>query len=495
MYRILISIGFVVSLTTACRSTAPVESIHNSDLVIDAASDTDLAAKKNDSEIALASYQDDTNDSIQPAADSEGLIQGTIEQLVQIGLSNNPKVQAAAYRVEALRNRVPQELALPDPMLNTTTHLAPVQTAAGEQVFALGASQKFVDRDRRAIKASIVCEEISAAEANLKSMQLELAERIRNAGWQLLLARKSIEITEQDKKSLQQISEIAIRQYEVNQAVSQQDVLNIQVELSKVENQLTDLQQNDRSMQARLAGLLSVQPQSQIIVHDQLQVIGLNKLDTDALIDQALSSRPELQTALAEIRRDTKKIELACLQHKPDYNVGLNWIATSSSGISPVANGDDAVMLNVGFNLPIRKSRIQAAVCEAQAVRLASEQRLSGLQDQVSEQVIDIVSKLQSTRKTLELLQADIIPKANRTLELSLDQYATGDLQYVQLIENWRNVLRYRITEANLVAQHNQLLAALVKAVGWFEPSSEFVGNGVNSSADTGSIIAPAYED
>ena len=53
------------------------------------------------------------------------------------------------------------EFALPDPSINTTTFLAPVQTAAGEQNFALGVTQKLTRRDRRATKAAIAADDIA----------------------------------------------------------------------------------------------------------------------------------------------------------------------------------------------------------------------------------------------------------------------------------------------------------------------------------------------
>ena len=111
------------------------------------------------------------------------------------------------------------------------------------------------------------------------------------------------------------------------------------------------------------------------------------------------------------------------MQNKPDFTVGLNWIATSSDGISPVANGDDALLLGIGFNLPIRKGRIQAAICEAKESSLASASQLESLKDEVAEEVFDFVAKAEGTADTLQLLQEDIIPKSERTLDLSIEEY------------------------------------------------------------------------
>lgn len=403
---------------------------------------------------------------------------GHTEEFVQLGLVRNPRIQEAKHRIDAVSQRVPQVLSLPDPMVNTSTFVAPVQTAAGEQAFSIGVSQKFTDANRRATQAAIVSQEVVAAREILAQTELEIAESIRSACYQLLFIRKSIEITNEDRESLEQIEEVVLRQYEVKKSVTQQDVLNVQTEQSKIENQLTELSQKERSFQARLARLLHVDPHSELQIIDQVETVDAS-FNADALISRALQSRPDLQAQLANIRRDQKKIHLAQLQQKPDFTVGLNWIATSSEGISPVANGDDALVLGVGFNLPVYKSRIRAGICEAQSNRLASESRFASLQDQASEEVFDLVAKLDSSRNTLTLMQEDIIPKAERTLEISIDEYSTDSVTYVQLITNWRSVLRYRIAEANLQMRCRQLLASLARSVGQLGPIRSDVADNV----------------
>ena len=259
----------------------------------------------------------------------------------------------------------------------------------------------------------------------------------------------------------------------------------MQTEQSKIENQITELKQKEKSFQARLARLLHVDPRSNLQISDQLGTSNAN-LNVDELIAQAVEARPDLQSQLAVIRRDRRKIQLAHLEEKPDFTVGLNWIATSSDGISPVANGDDALLLGIGFNLPVYKSRIRAGICEAQSNRLASESRLASLQNQASEEVFDLVAKLGSTRDTLTLIQEDIIPKAERTLDISIDEYATDSVTYIQLIANWRSVLRYRITEANLQSQFQQQLASLARSIGQLNP--------IQTEAVVTEIMQPDFE-
>ncbi|MGI9516105.1 MAG: TolC family protein [Pirellulaceae bacterium] len=389
----------------------------------------------------------------------------TIDDYVAMSLAQNPRIQAAEQRVQALRCRIPQARSLPDPQVSTNTYLAPVQTAAGEQRFALGVSQKVVRADRRNTRAAIAAEEMRAAQAEWRDVQLQIAAEVRKACYQLEFVRQSISITREDLDSLAQIAQVIERQYRVVRNVSQQDVLNVQIEQSMVENDLSDLTQKERSLQARLARLLSVDPSSQLLVNIE-HLANQPPTDVEGLLFQARQQRPDLQAQWSRVRRDQRKIGLAQLERFPDVTVGLNWINTSSSGISPVANGDDAVLLGIGFNLPVYRERIRAAMGEARASSAASCSELQSLRNEADEEILDLVARNDSAREMLELVEQDIIPKASRTLDLSIEAYQNGEVEYVQLIENWRTLLRYRLSGLRLQSELDQLSADLHRATG-----------------------------
>ena len=157
---------------------------------------------------------------------------------------------------------------------------------------------------------------------------------------------------------------------------------------------------------------------------------------------------------------------LAHLQNKPDITIGANWIATSSKGISPVANGEDAFLLGVGFNLPVRRNRICAAVCEANSNVAAEASRYESLKDEIAEEVFNLVARIESLQSTRQLVKEDIIPKATRTFNLSMEEYSNGNVSFVQLLQSWRSLLQYRILEVRLNSEYLQALSSLARSVG-----------------------------
>ncbi len=126
----------------------------------------------------------------------------SVEEYLQTGLRQNSEIQEVRLMVESLANRVPQAASLPDPVLGATAFPSPVQTAAGEQEFALSMNQKVPWRGKLATKAGIAEEEVNAARARLAAVELKVVEQIKNAYYQLYFVQQAISIVEKDRKEL-----------------------------------------------------------------------------------------------------------------------------------------------------------------------------------------------------------------------------------------------------------------------------------------------------
>lgn len=400
----------------------------------------------------------------------------SLEEYIHVGLQQNSEIQEVRLMVESMANRVPQVASLPDPMLNATAFPSPVQTAAGEQEFALSMNQKFPWRGKLATKAGMAEEEVNSARAQLAAVELKVVEQIKNAYYQLYFVQHAISIVGKDKQELERIEDIVDQMYRVKREVTQQDVLQIQVALARIDAELVQLKQQGESTQARLARLLHVSPETKPEAMDSLPP-DQTVQNIEQLYELAVQSRPELHAQLATIKRDRKAKCLAELQSYPDVTFGFNWISNSSEGISPVANGDDAFMLTLAMNLPLYRKRLDAGVREAQTRALSNARKYDRLKDETMEVVADLFAKIKSQQETLRLFRDDIIPRQQMAFTQSRDDYQVGKVDFLQMIDNWRQLLRYQIQEKRLETELQQTLAALARQIGdWDVPESATAG-------------------
>ena len=138
-----------------------------------------------------------------------------------------------------------------------------------------------------------------------------------------------------------------------------------------------------------------------------------------------------------------------------------------------MANGRDAVLLGVGFNVPLYRKRIEAGVREAEARTVADTRRYDSLKDRTQEQVKDLFVRARSQEELLQLLHEDIIPKADQTRRVSLSSYPRGDVDFAELIDDWRQSLKFQLAYQRQESQLRQTLASLERVVGGFDAYDE----------------------
>lgn len=388
----------------------------------------------------------------------------TVETYIQFALGQNPEIHAARKRMESLAHKVPVAASLQDPMVGMTLQPEPIQTASGQQELMLTASQKLPWFGKLDMRAQTAESQTNVARAQLAAVELGAIAQVKRAYYELYFIQKSILVTRAEQELLGQIRGVADTRYQAGNT-SQQDVLRADLEISNVEGDLIRLNQQLSSGKARLARVLHVSPQSNLQALTQLPPMQAPER-VDGLQQQAIAARPELHAMLAAIQRDAQAVELARLDYKPDVTLGISWIDVASAGISPVANGRDAFLMSAGVNLPIYRKRLDSSVRSAEAKAVATARDYDALRDNTLESVADLFAKAKSQQEMLTLFREDILPKARQTLAVSSQAYNVGQVDFLQLIDNWRQLLRYEVNFHRLEANLAQTLADLERVVG-----------------------------
>jgi len=141
-------------------------------------------------------------------------------------------------------------------------------------------------------------------EEQYEAVKNEIIKEVKFAYFDLFWADQSIQINEEEKAILEKLEKVAQRKYESNR-VSQQDVIKVQVELSKIIQKLLLLRQNRESLAVKLNSLLN-RPQDSNIE----KILHIDRRNFDYALEDILNmsqgSRQELRAADNDIL--TKRI-------------------------------------------------------------------------------------------------------------------------------------------------------------------------------------------
>lgn len=398
-----------------------------------------------------------------PAAFSDPV---ACETLVQYALANNPEIQAARYHARALGARVPQVSSLDDPQLMTTVFLESIQTAAGPPDVVMSLSQRFPWFGKRSLRSDAAHHGAMAAYARLAAVELKVIEQVDRAYLDLYFFQNAVAETRRLEPQLQSVIEIAKTRYETNApGAGLESVLQAQIELSKLSTRLIRWEQAVIEARAELAGVLHLAPGTRFVAlstRDRAEVA-----DTaDLLVELAERCQPGLDAYRREVCRDRSATDLACRGYWPDVTLSFNWHEMGAQGLSPVADGRDAYSLGVGMNLPLCRTRLDAAVREARYNTASSVRRYTAARDLLRTEVQTLHAQFTEHDRILSVLESEILPRAGQTLDLSIEAYRVGRLQFQQLIDVYRTLLDYRIDFHRRAAMRGQAVASLQRAVG-----------------------------
>lgn len=408
-----------------------------------------------------------------------------LEFYQQLALQRHPDILAARHRVQAAEQEVIQAGQLEDPLL--TESFQPfqrhgVQTAAGRGVNTLAISQRFPWFGELQQRAAVADRQTQIELARLAQAEQRVREAVALAYYDLWYAQRAIALTEASRALLEDLLRFAEARYRAG-TTSQQDVLRAQVEIDRLSEQLIAWRGRRDQARADLARLLHVSPEAEMVAAEPA---GWDVTEqVDALYRAAIRCRPELQERLAALAREQEQVRLAELQYFPDITVGLSWQAIDrNAAISPVANGNDNVAFTIGVNLPVWRQRLDAAVRSAEQRLIAAGHAYDSERDETFRQIKRLHVQALALQQQLRVYSEQILPRAQQTLKISVADYRVAKVDFDQIIDNWSDLLRDQLLEAQLKALLGQALASLERAVGCALAEIE------KPAADSGSALA-----
>jgi len=382
----------------------------------------------------------------------------SLAELVREALDRNPEVQMARRMVEAKRARIPQAGALPDPMLMygvvNEGRPAPFQTLgeAGFSEVYVGVSQDIPYPGKRGLREKVAREEASAAEWAHEATRRRVVSEVVQAYYDLYAVHEALSIVERNLQLLDQLAKVAGARYAVGRA-AQQDVLDAEVELSRLEERRTLLLQRQGVVEALLARLLyRTDP---VPLGRPRSVV---KTPLEASLEQVLTQAQEESPFLRERERflaqAERRVDLARRERLPD--LGVNFAYHNRGELDPWWTFGGTL------TLPIYAGRKQKKAIEEAAADLGgSRNALEATRAQVRYEVTDAYLTASTADRLLRLYDEGILKQARLSLDSAMAQYEVGKVDFLTLVTSWRRLLDYDLTYHEQLAEHEKALARL----------------------------------
>ncbi len=356
----------------------------------------------------------------------------------------NPDLQSFAARYEAARARIPQAASLPDPMLQISRFVESVQTRTGPQKNIIGLSQRLPWFGRLSGRERMATAEAEAVHHAFQARQLMLAQAVGLGFFDYAYQGKAIELTAQNLallgKLVPQVEERVRTGGDLNA------LLRLQVELGKLRDRLASLTQQRPQLSARLAALLAI-PSDELLPWPDWTPEARSELLTlpnpISLLATLDASNPELLLLERKIASASAQTELARLETRPDFTVGLSYIQVGRPVVNPLTPdaGKDPWALTFAVNLPLWNGRTSGVRQEALANKRAAESELTNRRNLLRADAKSALASLQDAHRRVHLYQDDLLLLARQAADITRISYAGNRATLLELIDSERSLL------------------------------------------------------
>jgi len=390
-----------------------------------------------------------------------------LARLIEEGLAQNKEIKSLEDRVDSLKKEIPFAGSLDDPRLGFAVLNLPTDTfdfdqepMTQKQIFIAQKFPWFGKLDLRSQRAAL---KVVRQQAILDARRLELARKIAVAYYELGFAASSLQTNARLTEIVNQLLGVAETRYATGRGL-QQDVLQAQVELSKLLDEKITLEKTRRNLEDRINELLNresftpVRPTMDLIYPDL-------QLDIERLQDKALIENPQLRVRQAQIDIAAKEIELARKDYWPDMDVKLAYGQRDED-----FNGRDLpdfVSGTVTMNIPLwQNSRQDSKLAAVKKDHQAAINFYRNLVESLPHKVDALVTEIRDTQKNYRLFSDALLLQADQWASASLTAYEVGAVEFNTMIGAQIRLLRFELQTTNYMFRIYQKRSELEEILG-----------------------------
>ncbi|MEO8803011.1 MAG: TolC family protein [Rudaea sp.] len=347
-----------------------------------------------------------------------------VDSLVAAVLDRNPGIAAMRAAVDGAGARVELAGALDDPMVS---YLVAPNTAGGPRQGLnqnLQVSQAIPWPGTLNLRVRAARAEVLSANRLLDDARLRLAATTRGVYAQWYYVHRALAVNAENRKLLKRLVSVAESAYASGQS-PQQDVLQAQVELTRLQSQKLELERQRRVVKSKINTLLDRTADSTIAMPDELP--SAHPLPEYATLQAAaLAGYPMLQSLDARLAAGRDRIALAHKNNYPQFKL----IAGYNSIMDLPAK---RLTVGVSINIPFGGNH-RGELGEANARVLEAQAKLEQARSQLLGDLDQAYASATQADATIRLYAGKLLPLIQLNLQAAEADYAGGNGDFLKVI-------------------------------------------------------------
>lgn len=390
-----------------------------------------------------------------------------LQQAVTEAVDSDPWLQKSMRLQDAYVEESVAAGTLPDPQVTLGVNNLPVDTLdfgqEGMTQATIGMAQRFPRGDSRRLSSGVNRSRAEVEIFRRQDRRVRVTEMVTRLWLELWETQQSIRLIEENRRLFEQLADVAEAGYAAATAGSrQQDVIRASLEITRLEDRLTALEQKQVSRQEALGEWVGL-GKARLPVDDDIPELLLPTLtgDWEKTSEDALVHHPVVRTSDQLIDTQAIEVDLARQAYQPEWSVFARY------GYRESAPGGqdrpDLFSVGIGFDLPLFTGRRQDRKVGASRARLEAVKTDRALQiRQLQAKARAALAVIARLDQRVSLYRSDLLPRMEEQARAALTAYNNDAGDFAEAV-------RARIAELNARIELIQMTAERASVVATFK--------------------------
>jgi cobalt-zinc-cadmium efflux system outer membrane protein len=373
----------------------------------------------------------------------------------------NPQLQAVRREWQSMQQVPTQVSTLPDPQVALQqVNVGSPRPFAGftNSDFAyigLGVSQDFPYPGKLRLKGELAKKDADIAEQHVDAVRRAILAELKTTYFRITFLAKQKAILESDRQLLEQMERAADVKYRSGMG-NQQEVLQAQLEQTKLLRETTQNQLETAKAQAALKQLLGRPQASPDLLTEDIGESSITH-SFENLLAAAQSNNPSISGARKTVDRQNVAIELAKKDFYPDFNAQFMWQRTDPSQYRAY------YQFTVGARIPIyHRRKQQPELAQAEIDKRRAQSELDAQSQEISSMLRQEYVAAEKSAELLKIYQGGLLPQAKVELQAGFAAYESNRQDFQALLASFLDILK-------LDQEYWQTLSEYESALGQME--------------------------
>jgi outer membrane protein len=307
---------------------------------------------------------------------------------------------------------------------------------------------------------------VDQAEVEVGLEELDLALRVKQAYFNILIADKAVDVAEKDVASRKSNADVARNFYEVGM-IPVNDLLQAEVEWADAQQTLVKVQNSARLARSAFNVILAREVNAPVEVEDILEyrpAVG----EFGDFVERALEQRPEIKAVEIAILQADQRIRLAKSGHYPTVTISGEYVKQGDSfdvSGSPYHIPRD---LSAGVTLSwtlFQGGKTYYSTRENESVKRELMETKRALEDSITLELKTALLDLETSEKNIPTTR-QAVEQGEENLRVSEERYKAQVTTITEVLDAQTRLSQARVNYYRAFYDHNLAKARLLRAIG-----------------------------